>query len=137
MTLVSSLWAAPWALGMSPTIGAAATPSCSVNVAYGHQLQDYSQNNNWVVWVEGNDACPNRQVLVPVVFGALENGPCDSEFTFNNCACHFEDCGPWWVLTPGRLVCEGITLPCQDTKLEKIHCHGGEHDIIKHGKCIS
>ncbi|KAK5626478.1 hypothetical protein RRF57_002193 [Xylaria bambusicola] len=45
------------------------------NVGFGQQLQDTDQTNHWVVWVEGENACPPSVVIDP-----LTDSPCGIDF---------------------------------------------------------
>ncbi|KAE8164496.1 hypothetical protein BDV40DRAFT_298521 [Aspergillus tamarii] len=100
----------------------------TVAVGYGQQLQNNDQANHWVVWIEGESACPNTRVLA-----RLTDSPCDQTFYFNNQAYHLADCGsdnePRRVVQPG-----GGSAGCSRDN-RKITCHGSTHDIVKHGKC--
>lgn len=52
--------------------------SAAVNIGYGQQLQNNDQANHWVVWIEGESACPNSRTLGPLV-----QSPCNQNFNYN------------------------------------------------------
>ncbi|KAI3328953.1 hypothetical protein HD806DRAFT_481185 [Xylariaceae sp. AK1471] len=102
-----------------------------VNVGFGQQIQTSNEANYWVVWVEGQTACPNIQSLAP-----LTDSPCDLTFQLP---------GGSEKLKLGD--CDGNNMPHSlyldsgsfvrtcSADSDKITCHGDEHDIVKHGYC--
>ncbi|KAI0185494.1 hypothetical protein EV127DRAFT_515194 [Xylaria flabelliformis] len=102
-----------------------------VPVGFGQQLQTSNEANYWVVWVEGDSACPNIQSLAP-----LTDNPCDITFSLP---------GGTEKLKLGD--CDGNNMPHSlyldsgsfvrtcEADSDKINCHGDEHDIVKHGYC--
>lgn len=50
--------------------------AASVKVGYGQQIQTSDEANHWVVWVEGESACPATQTL-----SGLNTSPCNQVFT--------------------------------------------------------
>jgi hypothetical protein len=103
----------------------------AVNVGYGQEIQEFNEANYWVVWVEGESACPNIQSL-----GPLTDSPCDIEFQLpggteklklGNCDGNNEPHSLY--LASGSFV-----RTCEHDS-DKINCHGSQHDIVKHGKC--
>ncbi|KAI8623434.1 hypothetical protein F5Y19DRAFT_458662 [Xylariaceae sp. FL1651] len=102
----------------------------AVSVAFGQQLQNNDQTNHWVAWVEGQHACPGMQVL-----DVLTKSPCEQAFNLGEVMYTFSGCSgdngaPTVLLDSGGLQIGGCA-PASD----KINCHGGLHDIIKHGVC--
>ncbi|KAI0468903.1 hypothetical protein F4859DRAFT_489376 [Xylaria cf. heliscus] len=104
-----------------------------VPVGFGQQIQTSNEANYWVVWVEGDSACPNIQSLDP-----LTDNPCDITFRLP---------GGTEKLKLGD--CDGNNMPHSlyldsgsfvrtcTADSDKINCHHGEHDIVKHGKCVA
>ncbi|KAI2778418.1 hypothetical protein F4815DRAFT_242761 [Daldinia loculata] len=100
-------------------------------VAFGQQLQNNDQTNHWVTWVEGKHACPGMQVL-----DVLTKSPCDQAFSLGEVMYTFTGCSgngpPTAILDSGGLQIGG----CSAHDHNKINCHDGLHDIIKHGTCV-
>ncbi|KAI0895034.1 hypothetical protein F4806DRAFT_88735 [Annulohypoxylon nitens] len=100
-------------------------------VAFGQQLQNNDQTNHWVTWVEGKHACPGMQVL-----GVLTKSPCGKTFSLGEVqytltGCSGDNGPPTAILDSGGLQIGG----CSANDNDKINCHDGLHDIIKHGVC--
>jgi hypothetical protein len=100
-------------------------------IAFGQQLQNNDQTNHWVAWTEGEHACPGMQVLTK-----LTDSPCNEAFSIGEVMYTFSGCSdgsgspPTVLLDSGGLQIGGCA-PASD----KINCHDGLHDIIKHGVC--
>ncbi|KFY19502.1 hypothetical protein V491_04403 [Pseudogymnoascus sp. VKM F-3775] len=101
--------------------------SAAVNIGYGQQLQNNDQANHWVVWIEGESACPNSRTLGPLV-----QSPCNQNFNYNGDTYHLADCDQ--SNEPKSVVGGGETKGCRLDN-DKINCHNGIHDIVKHGYC--
>ncbi|KAI1174712.1 hypothetical protein F4777DRAFT_553167 [Nemania sp. FL0916] len=102
------------------------------NIGYGQQIQRNDLQNKWVVWVEGKHACPPLQVL-----DLLVDDPCGQPFGVPGAEnLTFEECGEDGE--PNALHHNGSFIRlCSHHKKKHINCHHGEHDIIKHGKCVA
>lgn len=61
--------------------------SRSVKVGYGQQIQNSDEANHWVVWVEGESACPATQTL-----SRLNTSPCNQRFTLSGGQYKFVNC---------------------------------------------
>ncbi|KAF2217352.1 hypothetical protein CERZMDRAFT_93403 [Cercospora zeae-maydis SCOH1-5] len=100
-----------------------------VGIGYGEELQSDSVNH-WVAWVEGKSACPAVRIL-----GSLQGNACNQVFNIDGQDYKFGDCGsdgnPRSLLDGGGNYLRG----CSGDS-DKIHCHGSQHDIKKHGKCL-
>lgn len=112
------------------TLGALTSLASAQAVAFGQQLQNEDQTNHWVAWVEGEHACPGMQVLTE-----LTESPCEQAFQLGTVLYEFTGCSgengaPTAILDSGGLQVGGCS-PASD----KINCHDGLHDIIKHGVC--
>lgn len=134
-TFLASALGSPVAAGPNANSNSAATHRLvardPVNVGFGQQIQTSNEANYWVVWVEGESACPNIRSLAP-----LTDNPCDITFTLP---------GGTEKLKLGD--CDGNNMPHSlfldsgsfvrgcSADSDKIHCHGDEHDIVKHGYC--
>ncbi|KAI0391530.1 hypothetical protein F5Y17DRAFT_440065 [Xylariaceae sp. FL0594] len=98
------------------------------NIGYGQQIQRSNEQNWWVVWIEGKSACPNTVSLGPLV-----TNPCNYVFFIDGWSLHFGDCDgnnePRSLYSGNSYIrrCVGDS--------DKINCHDGLHDIVKHGKC--
>ncbi|KAI0181172.1 hypothetical protein GGR52DRAFT_567410 [Hypoxylon sp. FL1284] len=101
------------------------------SIGFGQELQNNDQTNHWVVWIDGENACPGQKVL-----GVLTKTACgqpfnlgEVEYTFSGCS---GDSGPPTLLLDSA----GLQVGgCKANENNKIHCHGDDHDIIKHGTC--
>lgn len=102
-----------------------------VKIAYGQQIQTDDEANHWVVWIEGENACPPAQVL-----GLLAAIPCGTSFNISGSdGLELSDCGE--DSEPNALHANGqFVRLCKQSKQKTIHCHGDQHNIIKHGKCV-
>ncbi|KAI1336735.1 hypothetical protein F5Y15DRAFT_392985 [Xylariaceae sp. FL0016] len=100
-----------------------------ISVGYGQQIQPQDDTNHWVVWVEGESACPAAQIL-----GPLTGTPCGQRFTLEGAEYQLGGCAsnnePSELLDAGNSILSSCT-----TEDDKITCHGDQHDIVKHGKC--
>ncbi|KAI0010914.1 hypothetical protein F4779DRAFT_575960 [Xylariaceae sp. FL0662B] len=120
--------AVPFEAGVSSALAGRADYS---NVGFGQQLQTSSEQNYWVVWIEGETACDKVQAL-----GPLTSSPCDIEFTIpaGTTPLKLGDCNgnneP-----AGLYTSSGSFVRTCSHDSDKINCHGSEHDIVKHGKC--
>ncbi|KAI1169996.1 hypothetical protein F4777DRAFT_570905 [Nemania sp. FL0916] len=103
----------------------------AVNVAFGQQIQTFNEANYWVVWVEGQDACPNIQSL-----GPLTDTPCDISFSLPGGTeqLHLSDCDGNNMPHSLYLSSGSFVRTCSASS-DKITCHDAEHDIVKHGFC--
>ncbi|KFY70025.1 hypothetical protein V499_09529 [Pseudogymnoascus sp. VKM F-103] len=101
--------------------------SAYVPIGYGQQLQNNDQANHWVVWVEGKSACPNSRTL-----GLLVKSPCGQKFKYDGVEYKLADCDQ--SNEPKSLVSGGVSWSCK-LDHDKINCHSGTHDIVKHGYC--
>ncbi|OTB04207.1 hypothetical protein M426DRAFT_11829 [Hypoxylon sp. CI-4A] len=100
-------------------------------VAFGQELQNDDQTNHWVTWVDGEKACPGQQVL-----DVLTETPCGQPFNLGEVEYEFSGCSgdngaPTVLLDSSGLQIGG----CSANANNKINCHDGNHDIIKHGTC--
>ncbi|KAF2228655.1 hypothetical protein EV356DRAFT_420140, partial [Viridothelium virens] len=100
-------------------------------VAFGQQLQNNDQTNHWVAWVDGDKACPGMQVL-----DVLTDKPCEKAFTLGEVVYTFSGCSgdagaPTSILDSS----DSPIGACSSDSNDKINCHDGLHDIIKHGTC--
>ncbi|KAB8237976.1 uncharacterized protein BDW43DRAFT_306682 [Aspergillus alliaceus] len=100
----------------------------SVPIGYGQQLQNGDQANHWVVWIEGQSACPNS-----ITLSKLTESPCNIDFSFNGGTYHLADCGS--DNEPRSVVQNGGSSKSCSRDNRKITCHNSIHDIVKHGKC--
>ncbi|KAI3324748.1 hypothetical protein HD806DRAFT_493504 [Xylariaceae sp. AK1471] len=103
-------------------------------VGFGQQLQNGDQANHWVVWVEGESACPHA-----IDLGPMTSNPCNKPFTLpgSSTAVILSDCdgnSPKTLREPDNN--NGFITTC-DAASDKINCHGDKHDIVKHGKCVA
>ncbi|CAK1358478.1 hypothetical protein CB0940_06911 [Cercospora beticola] len=100
-----------------------------VGIGYGEELQSDSVNH-WVAWIEGRSACPAVRIL-----GSLQGNACNQVFNIDGQDYKFGDCGsdgnPRSLLDGSGNYLRG----CKGDS-DKIHCHGSQHDIKKHGKCV-
>lgn len=101
-----------------------------VKIAYGQQIQNDDEANHWVVWIEGENACPPAQVL-----GPLAESPCGTRFSIaGSNELELADCDD--DREPNVLHADGeFVRLCKPSK-KTIRCHGDLHDVIKHGKCV-
>ncbi|KAJ8121473.1 hypothetical protein O1611_g10093 [Lasiodiplodia mahajangana] len=104
-----------------------------VKISYGQQMQIDDQANHWVVWLHGKDSCPPLAVL-----GSVTQEPCGQNFTLPSSeTLQFAGCDddnePHVLLSEGKFV-----RSCKVRSIKAtVHCHGKEHNVIKHGKCIN
>ncbi|KAF3766049.1 hypothetical protein M406DRAFT_351297 [Cryphonectria parasitica EP155] len=123
--LVSLLLAASSTVLASPAM----LESRGIQVGYGQQIQTSDQANHWVVWIEGQSACPATQTL-----SGLNTSPCNQVFTLAGGTYQLTNCNgnnePQAVADQDGNYIHTCTL-----NHDKINCHHGEHDIVKHGKC--
>ncbi|KAI5862499.1 hypothetical protein GGS23DRAFT_78885 [Durotheca rogersii] len=100
-------------------------------VAWGQQLQNHDQANHWVVWVEGESACP-----AAIELAALTRSPCGRRFNFKGQTLSLGDCAdnkPRSLLnSSGKKV---KSCGANGKKNRKINCKGSQHDIVQHGFC--
>ncbi|KAI1188618.1 hypothetical protein F5B17DRAFT_439430 [Nemania serpens] len=113
-------------------IAAFSSLASAQTIAFGQELQNDDQTNHWVVWIDGEDACPGQQVL-----GVLTASPCGQAFNLGEVEYAFTGCAdpagpPTVILDSGGLQIGGCSADSND----KINCHDGLHDIIKHGTCV-
>lgn len=59
----------------------------AIKVGYGEQIQLNDEANHWVVWVEGESACPATQTL-----SFLINSPCEQTFSLGGATLKLTDC---------------------------------------------
>ena len=112
-------------------LAAFSTLANAQQVAYGQQLQNNDQTNHWVTWKEHEHACPGMQVL-----DVLTKDPCAQPFNLGTVRYTLTGCSgdsghPTAILDSSGLQVGGCTANDND----KINCHDGLHDIIKHGVC--
>ncbi|KAI1428352.1 hypothetical protein F5Y12DRAFT_56707 [Xylaria sp. FL1777] len=112
-------------------IAAFSSLTSAQTIAFGQELQGNDQTNHWVTWVDGEHACPGQQVL-----GVLTESPCGQSFSLGEVEYTFTGCSgdagpPAAILDSGGLQVGG----CVANSHDKINCHDGLHDIIKHGTC--
>ncbi|KAI0503073.1 hypothetical protein F5B22DRAFT_575053 [Xylaria bambusicola] len=126
-----TLWSAIVSTGLAlprpdGKIGVSGVP----NVGYGQQLQDGDQANHWVVWVEGENACPPSVVIDP-----LTDSPCNIDFELPGYdgLLHLGDCDK--NNKPHSLFTETDFVTSCTLHDSTIHCSGSTHNVIKHGKC--
>ncbi|KAL7628442.1 hypothetical protein AAE478_002645 [Parahypoxylon ruwenzoriense] len=109
----------------------ARAPIPNFRVAWGQQLQNHDQANHWVVWVEGESACP-----AAIELALLVNSPCGQRFNFKGQQFSLGDCSdnePRSLLgNDGKKV---LSCGSNGKGNKKITCHGSQHDIIQHGYC--
>ncbi|KAI1414482.1 hypothetical protein F5Y13DRAFT_188143 [Hypoxylon sp. FL1857] len=131
LSLSTTSIAAP---GISPATGddlGARAPIPNFKVAWGQELQNSDQTNHWVVWVEGESACPTASKL-----SVLTNSPCGQPFNIRGQQLSFAGCSknePVNVLaSDGSKV-----LSCSPNGKygRQMNCHGDQHDIVQHGYC--
>ncbi|KAI1165598.1 hypothetical protein F5B18DRAFT_649554 [Nemania serpens] len=113
-------------------IAAFSSLASAQTIAFGQELQNDDQTNHWVVWIDGEHACPGQQVL-----GVLTDSPCGQAFNLGEVEYAFTGCAepsgpPTVILDSGGLQIGG----CSADSSDKINCHDGLHDIIKHGTCV-
>lgn len=58
-----------------------------IKVGYGEQIQLKDEANHWVVWVEGESACPAAQTL-----SFLISSPCEQTFSLAGATWKLTDC---------------------------------------------
>ncbi|KAI0903036.1 hypothetical protein F4823DRAFT_569083 [Ustulina deusta] len=103
----------------------------AIQVGYGQQIQNSDQTNHWVIWVEGDHACPGMSVI-----GSLAGSSCGQGFVVDGSYYQFGGCGGG--NEPGQLLdSSGSSIGGCSRKDNgyKISCHDGLHDIVKHGVC--
>ncbi|PSR80598.1 hypothetical protein BD289DRAFT_440422 [Coniella lustricola] len=104
--------------------------SRAVDVGYGQQLQNSDQTNHWVVWIEGESACPATRTL-----SSLLTSPCNQYFTLAGERYKFVNCNGNNEPQAVKDATGSIVRSCE-LEHDKINCHNGIHDIVKHGKCV-
>ena len=62
-------------------------PVPNFKVGWGQELQNHDQTNHWVVWVEGESACP-----AAIELAALTSSPCGSSFNLKGQQLSLADC---------------------------------------------
>lgn len=62
-------------------------PIPNFKVGWGQELQNHDQTNHWVVWVEGEDACP-----AAIELAVLTSSPCGGSFNLKGQQLSLADC---------------------------------------------
>ncbi|GAP86393.1 hypothetical protein SAMD00023353_1800130 [Rosellinia necatrix] len=102
----------------------------AVSLGYGQQLQESDQANHWVIWTEGENACPGMTVLDTNIV----DSPCDQPFIVQGVTYKFGACNGG--TEPASLLnANGEIIAFCNLDHDKINCHKGLHDIVKHGVC--
>ncbi|KAJ1329934.1 hypothetical protein MN608_06670 [Microdochium nivale] len=100
-------------------------------VGFGQQIQTSTEQNTWVVWEHGKDACSNTRTLSP-----LTSTPCDIKFTIPGGTDEVQLCDCNGNNEPQSLcTSSGDVIRDCSAKDYKINCHGDLHDIVQHGYC--
>lgn len=94
-------------------------------------LEKDTQQNMWVVWQHGENACPNQRYL-----NSLVQSPCGIKFrlTGQNEELQLCDCDS---NNEPQSPCDsgGNKLKSCKSKDHKMGCPDGQHDIVQHGHC--
>ncbi|KAI0145530.1 hypothetical protein GGR57DRAFT_506724 [Xylariaceae sp. FL1272] len=111
------------------TIASMSGFATAVEIGYGQQIQNGDQTNHWVMWTEGQHACPGMTVIGPITQAACGQtfSVAGETFTFAGCT---------GTVEPASLLdSSGTTVGFCHRESDKITCHDGLHDIVKHGVC--
>ncbi|KAI1455235.1 hypothetical protein F4805DRAFT_286405 [Annulohypoxylon moriforme] len=132
LVLTATSLAAP---GVSPVPEAGLSeraPIPGFRVGWGQELQNHDETNHWVVWVDGESACP-----AAIELAVLTNSPCGQAFSLKGQVMTLADCSnnePRSVHgSDGSRV---LACGANGKKGTKITCHGDQHDIVQHGVCF-
>ncbi|KAI1370408.1 hypothetical protein F4677DRAFT_451415 [Hypoxylon crocopeplum] len=131
LSLAAISMAAP---GVSPAAAAdleTRAPIPNFKVGWGQELQNHDQTNHWVVWVEGESACP-----AAIELSVLTQSPCGLSFNLKDQALSLADCAdnePRSV--HGNDGSKVLSCGPNGKNGRKITCHGSQHDIVQHGFC--
>ncbi|KAI1758786.1 hypothetical protein GGR53DRAFT_204917 [Hypoxylon sp. FL1150] len=109
----------------------ARAPIPSFKVGWGQELQNHDQANHWVVWVEGESACPAAIELAKLV-----DSPCGQSFNLKGQQLSLADCsGNEPRSVHGSDGSKVLSCGSNGKNGNKITCHGSQHDIVQHGYC--
>lgn len=73
--------------GASPAENEVRAPIPNFKVGWGQELQNHDQTNHWVVWVEGESACP-----AAIELAVLTGSPCGQPFNLKGQSLSLADC---------------------------------------------